>query len=212
MDIKGKKIYFLGDSITEGCGVTPDTVFHAVVAKETGCIPVNYGVGGSCLAREADKEEAKNWPPCFCDRIDSMGDDPDMIVVFGGTNDYGHGTAPIGTPDDRTPDTFYGACHYIIISLLEKYPLKSIVFMTPTHYQAELLPGITSGRPFIDYVRIIREVCGYYGIPVCDLYKNSGIAPILESQREIYIPDGVHPNALGHRVIASRFIGFVKTL
>lgn len=209
MEIKGKKIYFLGDSITEGCGVTPDTVYHAVVARKTGCISVNYGVGGSCLANEVTGVEKQD---SFAARIDEMGNDPDMIVVFGGVNDYGHGSAPIGTPDDRTPDSFYGACHYIITTLLEKYPLKPIVFMTPTHYQAELLPGVTSGRPFIDYVRIIREVCGNYGIPICDLYKNSGIAPILESQRELYIPDGVHPNALGHEIIASRFMGFVRTL
>lgn len=209
MDIKGKKIYFLGDSITEGCGVTPETVYHAVIAKKTGCISVGYGVGGSCMAHEVTEIE-KQWS--FCARIDEMGDDPDMIVVFGGVNDYGHGSAPIGTPDDRTPYSFYGACHYIITTLLEKYPLKPIIFMTPTHYQAELLPGVTSGRPFIDYVRIIREVCGNYGIPVCDLYKNSGIAPILESQRALYIPDGVHPNELGHEIIASRFIGFLRTI
>lgn len=33
----------------------------------------------------------------------------DIVVVYGGVNDYAHGDAPIGTPEDTTPSTFYGA-------------------------------------------------------------------------------------------------------
>ena len=47
--------------------------------------------------------------------------DADGVVVFGGTDDFGHGDAPIGTPSDRTYDTFYGACHVLFSKLIEKY-------------------------------------------------------------------------------------------
>ena len=53
-----------------------------------------------------------------------LGDMPekaDAIVVFGGTNDFGHGQALLGTPDDRTPETFWGACHVLMQGLMEKY-------------------------------------------------------------------------------------------
>ena len=211
MEIKGIKINFLGDSITEGCGVTPETVYHAVLSKNEGCLSRNYGVGGSCFAREISEEEAAGWPPCYFDRIDSMDPDADLIIVFGGVNDYGHGSAPIGNKDDRTPYTFYGACHCIINALLDKYPGKQIVFMTHVHYQAEALKN-RHDQIFKRYVNIIREVCYDYAIPVCDIYANSGIIPALESQRPIYIPDGVHPNALGHEVIASRLAGFLRSI
>lgn len=211
MELKGLKINFLGDSITQGCGVTPETVFHAVAAKEAGFTAINHGAGGSCFAREISEEEAEGWPQCFCDRIDDLDADADMVVVFGGVNDYGHGSAPIGTPNDRTPDTFYGACHYMIQTLLDKFPGKPIVFMTPVHYQAEMLKNM-HGKIFKEYVKIIRDVCEEYSIPICDIYANSGIIPALESQRPIFIPDGVHPNARGHEIIASRFLGFMRSL
>ncbi len=38
-----------------------------------------------------------------------MDNDADIIIVFGGTNDFGNGDAPFGEMSDRTPYTFYGA-------------------------------------------------------------------------------------------------------
>ena len=61
----------------------------------------------------------------------------DAIIVFGGTNDYGHGDAPLGTPQDRTPKTFYGALHTLILYLLNAYPTAQIVILTPLHRVAE---------------------------------------------------------------------------
>lgn len=212
MELKGKVINFLGDSVTGGCKVKdPSMVYHQIIARKMECTANVYGEGGSCFARETTEEEAKKWPPSFCDRIADMDPNADVNVVFGCQNDYSHCTAPIGTPDDRTPDTFYGACHYIIKTILEKYPCKPLIFMTPVHYQAEMLEN-EHGRIFKDYIDIVREVCEMYAIPVCDLFANSGIVPMLESQRPLLIPDGDHPNDLGHEIIASRFIGFVSTL
>lgn len=211
MEIKGMKINFLGDSITGGCKVESDKVFHVVIAQQEGCICNSYGEGGSCLSREINEEELKAWPACFCDRIDTMDPDADINVVFGGNNDYTHGSAPLGTPEDRTPETFYGACHYLIQNLLDKYPGKTLIFMTPTHYQGEMLPN-RHGKIFKDYVKVIREVCEEYAVPVCDLFANSGIAPTVESQRELFIPDGDHPNARGHALIASRLLGLIRSL
>lgn len=66
-----------------------------------------------------------------------MEPEADVIVVFGGTNDFGHGDAPLGTMSDRTPYTFYGACHVLIRKLLERYPEAELVFMTPLHRYVE---------------------------------------------------------------------------
>ena len=45
-----------------------------------------------------------------------------MIFVFGGTNDYGHGDAPLGKQGDNDPLTFYGALYDLYQRLLKKYP------------------------------------------------------------------------------------------
>ena len=35
-----------------------------------------------------------------------MDSDADVVVVFGGTNDFGHGDAKLGTFESRDPYTF----------------------------------------------------------------------------------------------------------
>ena len=60
-----------------------------------------------------------------------------VVAVFGGTNDYGHGDAPVGSFEDRTPDTFYGALHYLYSGLKEMYPKATIFVMLPLHREGE---------------------------------------------------------------------------
>ena len=152
----------------------------------------------------------------FSERFEQMGDDADIVVVFGGTNDYGHGDAPLGKFSDCTPDTFYGACHYLYSGLIRKYPMKTIVVMTPLHRcNEELQYGESKEKCYSNlkgYVNIIREVAEYYSIPVLDLYANSGLQPQVEEIKNIYIPDGLHPNDLGHQILAHKLETFLKSL
>lgn len=146
-----------------------------------------------------------------------MDKDADAVVVFGGTNDFGHGDAPLGTMNDRTPDTCYGALHTLYTSLLEIYTEKPIVVVTPLHRVNEDNPR-GDGNKSSDvgalkvYVDIIREVAEYYSLPVLDLYKNSGMQPKVSVIRETYIPDGLHPNDKGHMLIAEKISEFLKMI
>ena len=92
---------------------------------------VNYGISGTRISRQPAGDPTETYNRDFCSRYDSMDDDADIVVVFGGTNDFGHGMAPVGGFSDRTPDTFYGACHYLFAGLLTKYPDAQIVILSP---------------------------------------------------------------------------------
>ena len=212
MKLEGKKINFLGDSITEGYGCAgEENFFFNMLMREAGLAAArNYGIGGTRIARQKGDEPASSL--AYCDRFDRMDDDADIIVVFGGTNDYGHGDAPIGRFEDRAGDTYYGACHMLMNGLIEKYPAATIVFMTPIHRSNEDNPSSGNGRPLSLYAAIIREVAAYYALPVLDLYSMSGIQPNNPVMRARYCPDGLHPNAAGHALIASRLKGFLETL
>ncbi len=216
MELKGKKINFLGDSITEGCGT--DHRFDEMIAEQTGAICRNYGIGGTRIADNGYESPNPLFDRYFASRIPEMDPDADVIVVFGGTNDFGHGDAPFGTMADRTVATFYGGMHQTIIDLKNKYPRAEIVFLTPLHRLNEDEPrgdGIKpegSYAPLKLYIDIIREVCEYYSIPVLDLWKDSGIQPKIPVIQELYMPDGLHPNSAGHEIIASRLIGLLMTL
>ncbi len=213
MDIKGKKIVFLGDSITEGVGTSKEEAGYCnVLLKEAelGGI-VNYGIGGTRIANQ-QKVEISVDTLSFCQRYQEMDDDADVVVVFGGTNDYGHGDAPFGGFEDRTPDTFYGGCHYLMKALCEKYPGKPIVIMTPMHRSEgyNLKPG--RQQNLRDYVHAIKEVAEYYSLPVLDLFAELGICPDIQVQKELFCPDGLHPNDAGNLKIAEKLRKFLERL
>lgn len=218
MKLEGLKINFLGDSITEGVGVAdPANTFHQRLKRTAGLAEArNYGVGGTRIAPQHSKSDIEQWDLDFLMRADAMDPDADMIVVFGGTNDYGHGDAPIGSIDDRTSYSFYGALHVLIRKLYDMYPGKTIIFMTPVHRLNESSPRGDGYKaptlPLSGYVDVIKDVCRYYAIPVLDLFAVSSMQPDVESQMRLFMPDGLHPNDAGHAIIASRLEGFLRGL
>ncbi|MBR7141212.1 MAG: SGNH/GDSL hydrolase family protein [Clostridia bacterium] len=212
MELKGLTINFLGDSITAGSGTSDweNKTFLALLGKNEGATVRNYGVGGSRIARQLGVSEFIGGECDFVMREEEMERDADIIVVFGGTNDYGHGNVRFGTMSDRDVYTFYGATHTLIQNLMEHNPKATIVFMTPLHRLEE---DAHDGKPCLrEYRNAIKEVCEYYSIPVLDLYAVGGMQPHVEVQRNLYMPDGLHPNDLGHEIICSRLTGFLKSL
>ena len=152
-------------------------------------------------------------------RMEEMDESADAVVVFGGTNDFGHGDAPFGTPQDRTPFMFYGACHYLMSNLVRRYCGKPIVFMSPLHRLHENDPAgdgtdrkLEVRAPLSRYREILLEVAAYYAIPVLDLWATSGMQPEVEVCRERLMPDGLHPSDDGHAIIARRLGEFLKAL
>ncbi len=216
MELKGTKINFLGDSITEGAGTSShDKMFTMLIEREYGAICQNYGIGGTRIARQKTPTEEK-WDRDFISRVPEMDNDADIVVVFGGTNDFGHGDAPLGTMDDRTPYTFYGALHCLYTALTEKYPDVPVVILTPLHRLNEDSPkGDNKPAPvgtLKEYVNIIREVAEYYSFPVLDLYKESGLQPKVPVIQQKYVPDGLHPNDDGNAILAHKIARFLETL
>lgn len=217
MELKDKRIGFLGDSITEGHGVAePQNIFWNRIAAQTGAKCFGYGIGGTRIAPQHDKTN-EAWDRHFASRVDEMEEDLDVIVVFGGTNDYGHGDAPLGTPADRDDSTFYGAYHVLLQKLFARYPAAEIVIMTPLHRTGEENCtynelGVRRQTNLEGYVDAVLKVATFYSVPVLDLFRAAGMNPIVPVQKELYMPDGLHPNDAGHARIAQRLIGFLQSL
>lgn len=217
MELKGKKINFLGDSITEGHGTSSTAKrFTDLISASEGVIARNYGIGGTRFAKQSKPSEKARHDLDFCKRALEMDADADAVVVFGGTNDYGHGDAPFGSMEDRTPDTFCGAAHTLFSSLIERYPSADIVVITPLHRCNEDDPK-GSRKPhevatLKQYVEAIRAIAEYYSLPVLDLYAISGLQPEVGIIKERFIPDGLHPNDAGHEILARKITQFLKAL
>ncbi len=211
MELSHVTIHFLGDSITEGYGVNDvKNCFVRRIEAATGCVCRNYGISGTRIARQKKASFYPMHDLDFVARVPCMAEDADLIVVFGGTNDFGHGDAALGCMEDRDVYTFFGALHTLYSSLKARYPGKPIVVVTPLQRarpQEKCLEPALS-----DYVDIIKKVADFYDLPVLDLFNQSRLHPRMEQLRERYLPDGLHPNDEGHAILATEILSFLQEL
>lgn len=219
MNLENKVINFLGDSITEGAGTSAhEKRYFEILERRCKLKKANgYGISGTRIAKQKKPSLEPRWDLYFGSRVDEMDKNADAVVVFGGTNDYGHGDAPIGKFTDRTYDTFYGALHLLYQRLIERFPGKPIVILTPLHrLNEDSLRGEgvkeQDAAVLLEYVNIIKEVAAYYSLPVCDMYAISGIQPNVPIIKEMFCPDGLHPNDAGNEIMADRLEGFLRSL
>ena len=217
MDLQGKKIAFLGDSITQGAGASAPENKYVEVFKSSCMLKeaYNHGIGGTRIAKQKKPSLDPVWDKDFISRVDELEEDVDAVVVFGGTNDFGHGDVPIGVLGDTSEDTFYGCCHILMTSLIKKYPNIPIVFLTPLHRvtENELVNEIGLDRvPLESYAAAIREMANRFSLPVLDLFAMSGMQPLVSEQNELYFSDGLHPNDTGHKKVARMLETFMKNL
>lgn len=204
MKLEGAKINFLGDSITEGYGVSnPEKLaWHQLIKRDYGLARANnYGVSGTRIARRTVPYYATPvYDVTFEMRAEIMDRDVDAVVVFGGVNDYVHGDAHFGDVNSDGEDiyTFCGALNSLISKLKRDFPKAELVFMTSLHMTEEEQPDTPDGKILADYVQAIRTISAKRDVKVIDLFA---INP-MDCTDTSLVPDGLHPNDAGHAVMA----------
>lgn len=204
---EGKKINCLGDSITEG--VNTSKPYHEWLYDMNGFSKVNnYGIRSTCISTGEDNNFIKRYP--FMDK------DADVISVLGGTNDWGH-SHKLGNISSRDTDTFYGALKVLCDGLINRYLTKTIFFITPLQ-RVKPADGCPigqktnlNGNTLLQYVQAIQEVCASYSIPVLNLYDNC-FCPSIDKVKTNIMQDGLHPNEVGHKIMARKIASFINTL
>ncbi len=220
MELKNKTVSFLGDSITEGSGVEDilNNRYDNILKRKLQLKEVyNYGIGGTRLAHQSVPDEKPRHDLYFCARAYDLNPQSDAIIVFGGTNDYGHGDAPFGEMTDNTPATFCGAVEFLMTFLKETYPNSKIIFMTPIRrcgdeYKSDHPNKKEDARPLKDYVEVIKAKGEMHGICVIDLFNIFTANPNTEADKIKYVPDGLHPNDEGHKLLAECIISAIEKL
>ncbi len=213
---KGKRVCFLGDSITEGIGVSVGERYFDRLAEMFGIEAVGMGVNGAQLSGVRKQAERV---------FNTYGEAVDAIFIFAGTNDF-YGNIPLGdryrerretvtilrdsdgnalgVEERRVRDlnmsgnTVRGRLDLIMSYLRQNYPTKLVVLMTPVHrayatfgvsnIQYSELYANSLGEFFEDYVQAVRDAADIWSAPLIDLYREGGLSPLsYESATAFYV-------------------------
>lgn len=230
--LNGKKISFLGDSITEGIGASPSSKrYSSVLCALSGAVENNLGVAGTCLATNAYNRADSTRFAARATAENLSGSD--LIIIFGGTNDFSYDTKAIGdlfseqsiTPNGRIgdkvlgaiadTDTFAGALHDLINVVRTNCPNVPILLVTPLNRGnfTAITPNSkqcnVNGDYLKDFTRAIKEIGAFYSIPVLDMSRSEldfSDATIAST----YSADNLHPNNAGHEIIAKLILSYIE--
>ena len=234
---KGKKIGIIGDSIAVGERLgSSDKNFITVFAESVGASGVKNAAIGGWDYCDQDNHGIYRQVDGLSGTSTSLDGDEDLVIIFAGTNDYGH-ESPLGkawtleehsegnkikkATTDTYATTFCGGIHKTVETLWAKYGYVPIVMCTPLHRN---YPSTSAGYPdtshwanneglyIDDYIEAIEKVASFYGIPVFNSYRLTGLYPMNAALNEKYFADGIHPNAAGHKVLGEALANFVKQL
>ncbi len=200
--LSNKTISCLGDSITQGVGNNDiswvDYLKDLIDAKKIN----KYGVAGSRIAKDNERQDS------FLDRMQDIDPESDIIVIFGGVNDFNH-AHPLADETSLDPETFYGALNLLLTSLQNRFPTADFLLMTPM--KSSDFKGYpnwkeknSAGLTLKDYRDAILKTAENHSILVLDLYAESGLTPDLAEIKKNMLPDGLHPSKEGYLKIARK--------
>lgn len=204
------KVSFLGDSITDACGASDRQRLGYVnnLAKLFPLKADKYAIGGARVSRDY----GFNNQNAFVLRAKNMDPNTDFVFVMGGTNDFGHGYVPIGEKGNDDEYTFYGGCNSLMKILIQKFGKEKLCFIIPLPRADENKLGYIDAThalkhlaPLNEYRKIIQELANHYQIKTLDLsYAFNDVKKLTD--------DGLHPNDLGHEIIAKELAKYLHAL
>ena len=228
----GKKMVVIGDSITAGSHHGESPIWYQALASELGITNV-VASGQSGSAISTTSYYGTDYGPMVV-RYEKLPNDGDLYIVFGGTNDYTLST-PLGTMNDVTDVSFYGALDVMINGLKKKAPDATIVFMTPINRygygqtrvgKIKLITPYTKndeGHDLYDYRKAIMDKCEQYSVPVIDVFLfpefdfsqgQDGVSTFNSSATNAHpwTNDGLHPNHLGHPALGKVLVPYINRI
>lgn len=182
----GKKWFATGDSFTSGGSVEDDKYFTdepyqgkiktypLFIGRRNNMEVINDAISGSIMAldksyiEDPDNVSIKYRSPFSLERYLTIPEDVDYITLWFGINDAGH--TNLGTIDDTTNETFYGAWNVVLEWILTNRPWAHVGMI------------ITNGAS-ATYRNAERELARKWGIPYLDM-MGSDQTPVMTLGRE----------------------------
>ncbi len=226
----GKKLVTCGDSFTAGdfTGVTDENGLSGTAS------PVFYDTVRGCyktypwwiaernnmtLVNEAKSGTTLTYLPDYTDafsetRYQNIPADADYILIKIGINDdNNHKNAPIGTIEDTTNETFYGAWNVVLEYLITNHPWAKIGIIVTNGCNA-------------NYATAIRESAKRWGIPYLDEAYGENVPLLIRSNKSYVCAKAIelrdnqmklsdenkHPNVKTHEYESTIVENFLRSL
>lgn len=222
--IRGSNVYF------EESDIAVEDMWWYLAAEELGAeILVNNSWSGSCVlganepyAGEGTQGYGNRCVNLHDDTGENAGEEPDIIVIFLGTDDCTFHWETIGRASDvnhaslireedgvlyyAQPRTSAEAYAIMLDRIMRRYPNAEVYCMT-------VLPRRDADyyqRYFVEMMNdIIRAEASYFGAYVVDVYRDSGITSEI-SVFDRYMMDLLHPNEAGMKRISDLLVSVVR--
>lgn len=202
------RIVALGDSITNGAGLagmSESATFREIVRRELTrqlgkpVEVINAGVNGDVATLALGRL-----------KTDVLDREPDLVTVMFGGNEAGF-YRPQTNGFAETPRVDRAAFKAALGTTVDRLQAAGITVvlmtcppMTERYWGMKLEAYRTKGINFLvkDYAQTMRDVAAEKKVELIDVYA----AFEQDCGRLEYFPDGLHPDARGHRVIADLLV------
>ena len=219
---KGKRISFVGDSITTFKDWIPDgygpwypntnsgittvekTWWYQLVNELGATLLKNCSWSGSRITGDTTSND-NAWSAASNKRIADCADGditPDIVICYIGINDYFHPEAvQLGSfdetsaiPADGTISIFADAYAIMVNKLLKTYPQSKVFCCTLMDVGSDgTYPVKNSQGTISQYNDIIKKIATCLGAEIIDAHA----CGINYSSTSLYLTDGTHPNSAG---------------
>lgn len=199
--LQKKKILVIGDSITTD--TYPKYSKWVTVLINNGFFPSD-GTNDDSVASTGfvainDGASLPTTENSFVDRLTAISDPEtyDLVVVFGGINDFIQGI-PMGESGGDKDTYFKPAVDYFFDYLIKNFTNARIAVLSPlrsSNTGKNWVAGVESYYQ-TEYADYIREVAKKYCLPVLNLTEESGFCPFIDEFKQKWTDsaDGLHPN------------------
>ncbi len=197
--LAGKKIVFLGDSITQAGGYVSLTSYYLEKLHPQQQFDIyNLGLSSETLSGLSEPNHAggKFPRPCLFERLDRLlaAVKPDVVFACYGINDG------IYLPLDAERFTAFKTGVNKLIQQTQAAGVKDVILITPPIYDTTTKPGA------FNYDSVLTEYAAWEmslktpGVRVIDLH--TAMRKARDARTEVFSKDKVHPGDPGHLLMA----------
>lgn len=184
-DLKGKKVIFLGSSVTYGAA-SKGVSFADYIGKRNQLDVVKEAVSGTTLVDTSEDS--------YISRLKQIQEEnADLFICQLSTNDASQ-KKPLGTVSDSDElasfdtGTVAGAIEYIICYAKKKWNCPVLFYTNPKYDSSE----------YERMVHVLLEIQKKWGIGVIDLWDGRSFNNLTKEERELYMADQIHPTQAGY--------------